>query len=212
MARRKQKRARERAGETRLLQLRLEQLELASAHDGAFRGAPEPLVMIGVYRVGGASMTLVDRHLQRAVPIAPYPAIVELGESMEVRIPRVEGMKIVVLGLALEEDGGGGVAHLFGQLGAPDRLALWPTEEVEPDPVSLADWALRDPIPAPASATVHVLDDGKDLRDAVLGDDWIGGSVFHLPDRRANVSGRRLRFRSADGKNDWTLVLRVRVV
>lgn len=195
------------------MQLHLLRLELARGYDGPLRGMPEPTLLFGIYRVRADRVTLLERSLHRLTSRGPHPERIDVEDArVEARAPRVKDMRLLVLALALEEDSGEGVAALYAELEAPDRLALWAADAQQPDPVSLADWAKTTSPAAPVTTTVHLVDAERDLRDAKLGDDWVGAAVFCLDDEKRSREERRMRFASADGRNDWTAIVEVRVV
>jgi hypothetical protein len=195
------------------LQLELERIELARGHDGFARGAPEPSVVLAVYRCASDAATLVARSVHRFRSPGPHPEVIEAnGAQLEAVIPRVEGMRILVLALAFEEDSGRGIQSAYCGLAQPETLSLWADGDGDPEPRSLAAWTML-PAPAPPDTqSVHLLLDGRDLRDATEGDDWIGASAFHVADEQLPRLVRRMRFVSPDDENDWTAVLTARAV
>lgn len=210
--RRKKKQRAEGGSNTRVLELALRSVELARGYDGPLRGAPEPALLFAVYRVTLEDVTLIGRRVVRLESSGVYPERLEVtGTDLGARIPRVEGMRVLVLAAAVEEDDGRGVQRLYADLESPAQLAAWSVDAHVPEPVSLLEWARTAPLPAPASARVHLVDAAGDLRDRRLGDDWIGAALFHLDDGDRRRAERRMRFLSEDGKNDWTAVLEVRL-
>lgn len=208
---RKRKREGRRVG-TRVVTLTTHRLELARGHDGPLRGLPEPCLVLGVFGVTERGASLSERSVLRLQSVAPHPEVIEHELRLEARIPRREDLSIVVLAFAVEDDGGDALAHLYQALSTPERLSFWRASERDPDPATLAEWCARPPLPAPATETVHALDGDADLRDAKLGDDYVGCALFHLTGEKQPTFERRLRFVSADERNDWTLVLSLRVV
>lgn len=216
VGRRQKKKKKKRSGATapksRVLDLELRSVELARGYDGPLRGSPEPALLFGIYRVTLASATLLARRVLHLQPSGEYPERLELRDAdLGVRIPYVEGMRVLVLAAALEEDDGRGVERLYADLESPAQLAAWSVDAAIPEPISLLEWARTAPLPAPATARVHLVDLAGDLRDRDLGDDWIGAALFHLEDGDSRRSERRMRFVSEDGRNDWTAVLEARL-
>lgn len=211
--RKKKQRAASTPALARVLHLRLRRVELARGYDGPLRGAPEPALVFGVYRVTEHEGTLVSRSVVRLQSRGSYPELLDAGDvDVGARIPRLEGMRVLVLAAAIEEDAGRGIERLYADLEAPAQLAAWSVDAQEPEPIPLLEWARSAPPSPPATARVHLVDPGGDLRDRRLGDDWIGAALFHLDERTASRAERRMRFVSEDGRNDWTAVLDVRLV
>ncbi len=211
--RRKKKKPPKTPAPWRSLDLRLRTVELARGYDGPFRGAPEPALLFGVYRVTDREATLVSRSVVRLKARGAYPELLDAGDiDVGARIAKVDGMRVLVLAAAIEEDGGRGVARLYADLEAPAQLAAWSIDAHVPEPLPLLEWARGAPLSPPATARVHLVDPDGDLRDRGLGDDWIGAALFHVDESSAGRAERRMRFVSEDGRNDWTAILDVRLV
>jgi hypothetical protein len=210
---RRKKSERARDGGSRVLELRLARVEVARGYDGPLRGAPELALVFGVYRIHGDDIALVSRRVIRLEARGEFPERVEVQDGkLEARLPRVDEMRVLVLATALEEDDRRGIEQVYADLEAPQQLAAWRVDAAVPDPVSLIDWARATPEDAPRAARVHLVDAAGDLRDRELGDDWVGAALFHLGSERQPRQERRLRFVSADGKNDWTAVLELKLL
>ena len=196
----------------RTLRVALETLEIARGHDGFLRGEPEPTLLVGAYRVSGAAPpSLVGRLLVRAQLKSEIPCNVELGQP-EVHYDARFGVaeRIVVLGLAVEEDSGEGVQALYAAFETPEQLLLYDTLEAVPVPRTLDDWA-RDGFAAPAARPVEVLLGESSLEKLATSDDYISASAFSVPAQAHCDEVWRLPFVARDERNDWTLVLRLRI-
>ncbi len=186
-------------------------VELASGYDGPLRGAPEPVLVFGVVRVTGSEATLISRSVVRLLPSGEYPEHLEIdGVDVGARIPRAPEMRVLVIAAALEEDDGRGVQRVYADLGSIAQLCAWPTDERDPEPLPLVEWARSASTP-PATTRVHLVDAAGDLRDRELGDEWIGAALFSVGERDGRRTERRMRFASEDGRNDWTVILEVRL-
>ncbi len=207
----KRKRKKRERAASRAIRIRVRRVELALAYDGWLRGAPEPVLLFAIYRIVGDDITLLSRSTIR-VPAGAGPGqVVELDElALEAQVPMGDGMRILLLVAAVEEDGGEGVARVYADLEAPSTLQAWAVDAAVPEPRSLLEWACQEPPPAPATARVHLVDASGDLRDRDLGDDWIGAAVVQVTPTLDRGAERRLRFVSEDGKNDWTAVVELR--
>ncbi len=215
MGRRHKKRKNKPGGDTtpsRALDLELKAIEIARGYDGPLRGAPEPALVLAIYRVTAQDVTLIARRAVRLSARGVYPERIEVNDDLGARVPRVAGMRVLVLAAMLEEDSGRGIERVYADLEATSSLAAWAVDAHVPDPISLIEWARSTPALAPSTARVHLVDAAGDLRDQELGDDWIGAALFHLDDVRHERSERRMRFASQDGRNDWTAVFDVRLV
>ncbi len=200
------------AGDTprRTVRLSLDTLEIARGHDGFLRGAPEPVLLVAMYRLGGASpLSLVGRLLVRAELKSDIPCSVELGQP-EVHYDArfAVGERIVVLGLAVEQDSGDGVQALYTAFEAPEQLLLYDAIEAEPVPRNLADWS-RDGCAAPAARPVEVLLGSSSLEKLSPYDDYISAAAFSVTAAARCDEVWRLPFVARDQRNDWTLVLRL---
>jgi hypothetical protein len=187
----------------------IERLELAAGHDGLLRGHPEPVLVVGLYRVSEAGCSLLGRTMVRFAPKGAYPSTaLPLGAaSIAGRMDSAPESRLVLIGLALEEDSGGDVKDAYAMLDRAGALLVWSDAEFTPSPVSIR--ALGNRSSGVASVPqLHVLLDGIDMRDVCLDDDWIGASALVLP--AAGGGQHRLCFRSADGLNDWTAIVRSR--
>lgn len=206
----RRRKKREPRGKIRLV---LRRVELARGYDGPLRGAPEPRLLFGIYRVTPDDVALVARHVVSVRPGSSFPVGVRFENGIDLSVTLVPGsdLRILVLAAALEEDDGRGVQQLYADLESPARLSAWSVDAPLPDPVPLLEWARTVPLAPPATISVHLVDAAGDLRDHKLGDDWVGAALFHVDPSDRHASQRRMRFVSADGRNDWTAILDVRV-
>ncbi len=196
----------------RTLRLALETLEIARGHDGFLRGEPEPALLVAAYRVGGtAPLSLVGRLLVRAQPKSQIPCHVELGQS-EIHYDARFGVaeRIVVLGLAVEEDSGEGVQALYAAFETPEQLLLYDALEAEPTPRTLGDWS-RDGCAAPAARPVEVLLGASSLEKLAPSDDYVAAAALSVTAQIRCDEVWRLPFVARDQRNDWTLVLRLSI-
>src|SRR5690606_18520383 len=145
MGRRKKKR---RGGAD--IELHLRRVEIALAYDGPLRGAPEPVLLFGVYRVADTDVTLLSRRAIALRVGSGVPETIEIEDGhLGVHIPSSQARRMLVLAIALEEDGGEGVRRMYAELEAPPSLEAWAVDAVMPRPLSLLEWARQEPPPAP---------------------------------------------------------------
>lgn len=200
----------------RRLVLTLEAVEMARGHDGPLRGAPEPCLVVGAFFAGGGRAVTIGRNLTRWTAPDGYPARLELGrELMRTRAHlggQADGGAFVLLAFALEEDGEQDVQSLYADLEHPERFAVWDAHSAVVELHSLEELANLPPSVPPKAESVRVLRRGVDLTASVTNDDFVGSlliRVGHQPESR--VTEWRFRFRSSDGRNDWTAIMLVSV-
>lgn len=200
MAKKRKPKPRVRRGE---LNATLSWFEIALGHDG-LRGGPDPLILAGLYSIQGDEAKLLCRGLLRVEVKGPYPASVDgSGHSKNADLLSKDIGKmecLVLLVVALEEDGGSDTRRLYAELERA-RFTVWDEDDAEPTPYELAEYATAHP---ESSKAVEVLVEGESLRESCGDDELIGAtvSVFHRPGRGKHA--RRLHFRAPNGKNDWT--------
>lgn len=208
MSGRRAKRKRRRDRKAKTLHLELEYLELARGYDGPFRGAPEPTLLFGIYRVAREQIVLLKRRLIRLHATGKYPDRLEVDRALRARVPYESEARVLVLMAALEEDSSRGVQRLYAELEAADHLRAWTVDAHTPEPLSLVEWAHTASVEAPATTRVHLVIPDGDVRDLDLRDDWIGAALFQV--EAGTSEERRVRFVSESGENDWTAVLAIR--
>jgi len=197
----------------RTVQLTLESLEIARGYDGVGRGKPEPVLLVAAYRTNGpAHASLVGRLLVRAELTCDMPCNLPLSEQeirYDARFAVTE--RVLVLVLAVEEDSGKGVQSLYAACETPEQLSLYNASEPVPAPRGLDEWA-RDDCVAPAAPPVEVLLSTCTAEQLARSDDYISASAFSVSTQARSDEVWRLPFVSRNARNDWTLVLRMRVI
>lgn len=194
----------------RSLELRFDALEIAKGHDGFLRGAPEPALIVAVYRVQRGHARLFGRYLYRFDVPRSFPAKVEpMKESRErLIVPCGEDSRLLLLMLAVEEDNGRGVASMFAKVERGDAVVVWTDEDVVPVPAHL--YELGSTVPADLPQRTHVMFGEQDPSHTLAGDDWIdAGFVTTTPG--FGTRGYRFHFVSGCGRNDWTAEFRLKI-
>src|SRR5688572_33312256 len=111
--------ARKKRGNRALRDLDAELLsvEFAAGSDGLLRGHPDPVFLTAAFLIGDAGAVALGRGLNRLRPKGRYPFLMELeGEVvLDCRLP-AGFERVLLLTIALEEDGGGDVASLYADL------------------------------------------------------------------------------------------------
>ena len=190
------------------ISLSVVQLEVAKGHDGFLRGAPEPTLVVGLFRIDDADVRLLGRYLYRFERPASIPAKVSPREpSQEFVVQRLDPTsRVVVLALAAEEDSGRGLQHLYAELEHGEAVMAWTDTGEATEPEHLPELAEASLL-APARAhRVHLMFEDRDPSVQLAGDDWVDANLLWT----ANLPGcRRYRFHfvSPDGRNDWTAEL-----
>lgn len=201
---RKKRRGRKKRSSERKLTVALDWIEIALGDDGWGRGDPEPVLLVGLYALTEAGVSLVSRGLARPRVRSPYPNDTDGPERpiIETRPPRSPQGSLALLVLALEEDGGQDVRELYAMLEEPG-FTLWCDEDPEPNPRGLAEWM------AGPSGTfgAHPLHGEVDLAERCRSDEWVGATLIVGVARGAR---HRVHVRSPDGDNDWTVELALR--
>ncbi|MBI5535787.1 MAG: hypothetical protein HY898_23920 [Deltaproteobacteria bacterium] len=189
-------------------------LEIAAGHDGFLRGKPDPALLIGAFFVTAAEPRVVKplgRMLVRFAPRGRLPLTVAppLPSVLKARARGVDGDRLVLLAIALEEDAGTDVARLFARLEDGARLRLWATDAPEPSPAGIGELVGGAASAPPFATRVNVIDDSQDLRDGCKADELVGAGMVVIAPHRSEDS-YRVHFLADDRKNDWTAELVVK--
>lgn len=178
------------------------------------RGKPEPALLLAAYRLEpGAALgaSLVGRVLHRS-KVGQAPPCVLPVDGAELRYDtRLRGEeRFVLLGLALEEDSGAGVAALYARLETPDALQLWSLAEAVPAPRPLREWAGALSL-APQGAPVELLVEERHARELSSGDEFVSACAVCVTAHDRQDELWRLPFSDGGARNQWTATVRVRI-
>ncbi|MCC6663749.1 MAG: hypothetical protein IT375_08400 [Polyangiaceae bacterium] len=211
----RKKRAGQHAPRGRQIEVSIDELEAARAHDGTFRGDVELRLLVGVYHVRSGRAALIGRALWPvdAPGAAPFRIDVDHGlvtaRVFAASSQPTEGM-FVVLVLALEEDSGRDVQSLYAQLEQPADWCVWDLGRSLPEPRSLAELAGLGPSEPPVPERVQLLFGADHVPARLESDELIGALLVRVPESRdPGPSDWRFHFQAPDGRNDWTAVLRI---
>lgn len=200
-------------GNAGLASVEMEALEVALGFDGPLRGKPEPAIILAAFGVGPGETSLLGRALRRVRVPRVEPSTTPLSggalQLMKFKVPAAY-THVVLVGLALEEDGGADVAELYASMSEPDAMLSWRLSEVVPVPVTLAEAARSLTVP-PDARSVELSRDEEMVGAGCRSDEFIGAAIIVLDAGERHRSAWRMRFRSEDGRNDWTALLSVRV-
>lgn len=186
-------------------------VEMVAGHDGLLRGHPEPALVVGLYLVGGGSARLVGRGQVTLHARGSYPLVVTPGPSGELvraQVVATQEQSFALLAIALERDGGRDVAEIYGALPDVGTVRLWEAGPAVPSPVPIDELARAEG--APSVRVVQAIVGERDLGRACDDDDLVGACLAVRP-RAARTEELRLPFATADGRNDWTAVVRFAV-
>ncbi len=185
----------------------IEQLELAKGHDGILRGAPEPAIVVGLYRVDASGAVALGRYLYRFERPDSLPTKVGLRERSKESIVFAPGpeTRIAVIALAVEEDSGRGLQTLFAELENGEAVVAWLEQQNAAMPMHLPDLTAGG-LPPDTPHRVQLMFGDHDPSKNLRGDDWIGAALVWTTSERARHR-HRLRFVSDDTRNDWTAEL-----
>ena len=186
------------------LQAVVERVEVASAHDGFLRGAPDLCLLTACYRVDGVETEVLGRAIYRFELAQPTPCEV-LRHDRVLDLPvLVEHfpLRIYVVVVAFEENGGSDVRSTYQDLGDPKSLFLWSLRQDEPNPIALGQHAAE--LRVNQSEPVQTLRVNEAQGESVQDDSWVG-AASGLVEFSTEGEARLLRChtRSRDGKNDW---------
>jgi hypothetical protein len=187
----------------------LETLEIARGHDGFLRGAPEPVLLFGVYVTDGVTVRLLGRSIHRFHPKSTeFPADVTTATTAlpACRVSSAGKFAFVVLAIGLEEDGGIDVQRMYGALEHHDNLSVWAAQraDVDPTPLSKLPRAWNAPL------AVELSIDGAAASASCHSDKWIGAVCWSMAPRpSAPRSQYRLHFLAPDRRNDWTALVHI---
>lgn len=184
------------------------QLEVAKGHDGWLRGAPEPALTLGLYRIDDEEVRLLGRFLYRFERPSSIPAKVAPREpSKEWVVQRLaKTTRLALLVLAAEEDNGRGLQHLYAELEHGASVLAWTESGEAAEPLHLHELTVAAKLPPARAHRVHLMFEDRDPSVRLAGDDWVDANILWT----ANLPGSRryrLHFVSPDGRNDWTAEL-----
>lgn len=177
---------------------------MARGHDGLFRGAPEPVVLIATYAVANEKSALLGRDLVAFSSKSRCPSFAkgELSRSYSV----ANAGHFVVLVVALEEDSGEDIQRVYGALESTTSSHVWSHEHANPSPSSLA--LLADDGSWTMPQRCELEDDTGPFSSSCHRDKWVGVSAWVTDVTHPRVD-LRFHVRSEDRKNDWTVLLSV---
>jgi hypothetical protein len=195
----------------RALALELSRLELASGYDGLFRGQPEPVVAVAAYAISSDAppRTIMRGAFSVRLSGASFPGSVAVNLAPAWARARAvpSSGQVLLVGVGIEDDGGGGPGGVLGALERCGELMI-ATADNGHDVTSFAELA-ASPDAARAWATPRralLMLDGAPLAARCAQDDWVGAAAVLFPTRPRTVE-HRLHLASDDGKNDWTAVI-----
>jgi hypothetical protein len=184
-------------------------LEVARGFDGFLRGDPDPVVIIAVFAVCGATVQMAGRTLHRFRSKGPFPAVAMTTDRQTPQCQlHVDGHspRWLVVSAALEVDGGVDVQRAFGAMERHANISIWASDLREFEARPLNAIAMDPEWTTPR--VVQLLTDGEAFGASCQSDKWIGCASWWMS---ANVppASRRYRapFLSEDKLNDWTAVI-----
>jgi hypothetical protein len=196
----------------RSVRVELTCVEFARATDGLLRGKPEPVLLFGCYALAERGVELVGRAAVRLGPSGAVPRSEPCDCKLAAfRFRPSPGDAVVLLAIAIEDDGGGDVESLYARLPHAGAFRLWSAGAVVPSPLSLEEIVRAQAPDPPAPSRSNLVVDGKDARDRVREDDFVGACFVRFPVDGASDETFRLPFSCDEPPNDWTAVVRARV-
>jgi hypothetical protein len=191
---------------------RVESLELTKAHDGLFRGLPEPVIFIAIYTVkpgdGDASGTrlLRSEKLEFKVTRESPEALPWTHSPWTHEIP--VGGHLAILLIAMEKDGGDDILRVETALQSPESLQLWRLDEEPKVRVTFAESGAADDAISPSPVDLENRRGAFSVSCAW--DKWVGACLWvECSPHEESVREARLHHRF--GGNDWSMRVRTRV-
>ncbi|MFK7998525.1 MAG: hypothetical protein AB8H86_02970 [Polyangiales bacterium] len=186
---------------------RVESLELTKAHDGIFRGLPEPVILIAIYGVGeGGPRLLRSERLEFKVTAESAEPMPWTHAPWQHEIPADGHLATLLIGM--EEDSGDDIARVEAALKSPDSLQLWRLDEDPRVRVTFAEADAAEDAISPSP--VDVENQRGAFSASCAWDKWVGACLWvEAAPHEESVRESRLhqRFRG----NDWTMRVRTRV-
>lgn len=187
------------------LELNLDGLDMARGHDGLLRGAPEPVVIFGIYAVAGKKAALLRREIVAFAAKSRFPSFVAGRLSTSHSVAHVE--RFVILLAALEEDAGDDIQRAYGALESVSRLHVWSHDHDGPEPHALHE--LRSGSGWAMPQRCELEDETGPFSGSCKRDKWVGASAWVSESAHPSLD-LRFHVRSEDRKNDWTVLLEVK--
>jgi hypothetical protein len=190
------------------LDLRLRSVLFTRGHDGFLRGWPEPALLVAAW--------LPKPELKVAVAVVgldvrtPFPCTRELNRSLlSARQP--SSPKVAVLTVGFEHDSGADIERAARELETAPGAWTLRADGALAVPFSLEEvhhvrWA-----GPPAGQPVIPASRGRDLAELSTADDWVGAGLVVCDASRSGSQRSEQRLVSADGRNDWTVRLELKL-
>lgn len=199
-------------GLQRTLSVSIQSLEVTRAHDGLFRGTPEPVLVVGLFETLSQErgVHLLDRKLFHFDVDGAIPGVYRCEEGKLTGRAREDSMVSLVV-IALEEDDRTGVTDLYGLLEQPDVISFWFPKNDVPEVERLSSILP----PATEDRTVlspaRVLFDTRDAHDLGKGDDFVGAAIGRWSASPRKTLSIRAPFCSSDKRQEWSAVLELSI-
>ncbi|MFZ5896020.1 MAG: putative quinol monooxygenase [Myxococcota bacterium] len=192
-------------GEQRLPRVKvvLESLEFAAAHAGFLQSTPDACFLVGMYAWCGRGLEPAARAVYRRALRESRPC--KLGpRELLFDVPLILyglPLRVGVLMLALEENGGRDVATVYREMADPQAFRLWAKSEGVPNPLVLADWFSPERMNPEA---VEVLQNHVPMSEVLETDTWVGAASAQFAFAEiGDTRVARLHVISDDDRNDW---------
>lgn len=186
---------------------RVESLELTKAHDGIFRGLPEPVILIAIYRVdeSGTQLLRSEKLAFKVTTESPEP-LPWTHSPWQHEIP--EGGHLATLLIGIEEDSGDDIVRVEAALQSPESLQLWRLDEEPRVRVTFAEANAADDAISPSP--VDVENPRGAFSVSCAWDKWVGACLW-VEAAPHEESVREARLHQRFKGNDWTMRVRTRV-
>lgn len=186
---------------------RVESLELTKAHDGIFRGLPEPVILIAIYTVDDTGVRLLrSEKLAFNVTAESSDPLPWTHAPWQHEIPANGHLAALVIGM--EEDSGDDIVRVEAALLSPESLQLWRLDEDPRVRVTFAEADAADDAISPSP--VDVENQRGAFSVSCSWDKWVGACLW-VEAATHEESVRESRLHQRFKGNDWTMRVRTRV-
>lgn len=188
---------------------KLTRVEFAAATDGPFRGLPDPALVVALYRLEEAKVTLAGRLLWRVTMPREAPYVAHPAEAV-LEVPcsiRTFPARFVVLVVGVEENGGRGVQEAYQRLEAAEHVMLSKLSQDEAPTSTLGEFSCAEAHPSQGLNVLPIVE-GAPLTELMHNDTWVGASAAVVELMSIKLEDvQQFRLCTDATQNDWLATL-----